>query len=108
MRELEPGMVEWKASNTTMVLTKMQEIQRTKLIPKAACRAWQDHIEGRPRNTSEQRKQSFSDSKSRKLSSELLALTIGVDLKRKKTTETAVDAATPRRDRATRMMPMIS
>lgn len=108
MRELEPGMVEWKARSTTMVLTRMQEMQRTKLMPKAACRAWQDHIEGRPRNTSEQRKQSFSDNKSRKLSSELLALTIGVDLKRKKMIDTAVAAATPRRDRVTRMMPMIS
>lgn len=86
----------------------MQEMQRTKLMPNAACRAWQDHIEGRPINTSEQRKQSFSDSKSRKLSSELLALTIGVDLKRKKITETAVAAATPKRDRVTRTIPMIS
>ncbi|KAL7870357.1 hypothetical protein SRHO_G00078540 [Serrasalmus rhombeus] len=99
LREADPGMVDLKASSTTMVLTRMQEIQRTKLMPKAACRAWQDHSEGRPINTSEQRKQSLSDSKSRKLSSELLALTIGVARKRKKITETAVATPTPRSDK---------
>ncbi|KAL6479407.1 hypothetical protein MHYP_G00128400 [Metynnis hypsauchen] len=74
LREADPGMVDLKASSTTMVLTRMQEIQRTKLMPKAACRAWQDHSEGRPINTS-------------------------VARKRKKITETAVATPTPRSDK---------
>jgi len=58
-----------------MVFTKRQEIHRTKLIPKAACCKRQDHTEGRPMNTSMHRKQSLSDRRRRKLSSELFART---------------------------------
>lgn len=72
---LEPGCAEWKTARTTRVFTRRQETQSTKLIPKAACWNRQDQAEGRPMNTSEHRKHSLSDSRSRKLSSELLART---------------------------------
>lgn len=107
-REMEPGIVERKAKSTTMVLTSMHEIHRTKLIPNAACRARHVHGEGRPTNTSEQRKQSLKDNSSKKLISELLALTMGVLLKRKKIHVITVATATPKRDKDMRMIPMIS
>lgn len=75
MRASAPGRAERNAARTTIVFTWRHDTQRTKLIPKAACWNWHDHAEGRPMNTSEHRKQSFSDRRSRKLSSELLART---------------------------------
>ena len=75
IRPPAPGRAERKAARTTMVFTWRQETQRTKLIPKAACCKRQDHTEGRPMNTSAHRKQSLSDRRSRKLSSELFART---------------------------------
>ena len=101
-------MEERKASSTTMVLTRMQDIESTKLIPNAACRARQDHGEGRPMNTREQRKQSLSDRSSKKLISELLALTMGVVLYQRKITVMTVAAETPSRDKTTRMIPRLS
>ena len=71
-----PSRAERKTARTTRVLTSRQETQSTKLIPNAACWNRQVHTDGRPMNTREHRKQSFSDRRSRKLSSELLARTL--------------------------------
>ncbi|KAF3847618.1 hypothetical protein F7725_020646 [Dissostichus mawsoni] len=47
-------------------------------MPNAVCRSMQDHSEGRPMKVREHRKHRVKEKSSRKLSSELLALTIGV------------------------------
>ncbi|TNN40976.1 hypothetical protein EYF80_048860 [Liparis tanakae] len=52
-------------------------MQRTKVIPKDVWRSMQDHSEGAPMKVNEHRKQRVREKSSRKLSSELLALTIG-------------------------------
>ena len=80
-RALEPGTLDRKAKRTTMVLTRRQDRQRTKLIPNAAWRSLHVHTVGLPMNTREHKKQSLSDRRSKKLISELLALTIGVERK---------------------------
>ncbi|TNN46992.1 hypothetical protein EYF80_042817 [Liparis tanakae] len=54
-----------------------QEMQRTKVIPNAVWRSMQDHSEGAPMKVNEHKKQRVREKSSRKLSSELLALTIG-------------------------------
>ena len=77
---LLPGSVALKAINTTIVLPRTQEIQRTKVIPKAVWRSMQDQSEGRPMKVREHRKHRVKEKRSRKLSSELLALTIGEDM----------------------------
>jgi hypothetical protein len=59
-------------------------------------------------NSSEHKKQSLSDRRSRKLSSELLALTTGVARKRWKMAVTVVVETTPSREIDTRMIPMVS
>lgn len=56
----------------------MQDMHRAKVTPNAVCRSTQDHREGRPMKVREQRKHRVRDRRSRKLSSELLALTRGV------------------------------
>ncbi|PWA22037.1 hypothetical protein CCH79_00010354 [Gambusia affinis] len=67
--------MEMAAADFKLIRESRQDTQRTKLTPKAACWNRHDHAEGRPMKTSEHRKQSFSDRRSRKLSSELLART---------------------------------
>lgn len=98
----------WKAKRTTMVLTRRQDRHRTKLIPNAACRSRHFHRDGCPRNNREHKKQSFSDRSSKKLISELLALTIGVERKRWKMIVRVNVRMIPSRVRMTRMMPMVS
>lgn len=107
-RALEPGSLVWKARRTTIVLTRRHDRQMTKLIPKAAWRILHVHTDGWPMNTREHRKQSLIDSRSKKLISELLALTIGVVRKWWKMTMMTAVRATPNRVRATEMIPMES
>ena len=73
-----PGSVALKAINTTIVFPRTQEMQRTKVTPNAVCRSMQDHSEGAPMKVREHRKHRVREKSSRKLSSELLALTSGV------------------------------
>lgn len=74
----ELGTVDRKANRTTIVLTRRQERHKTKLTPNAAWRSLHVHMDGLPMKAREQRKQSLSDISSRKLISELFALTMGV------------------------------
>ncbi|MDG2555551.1 hypothetical protein P7M41_26520, partial [Vibrio parahaemolyticus] len=74
---LLPGSVALKAINTTIVFPRTHEIQRTKVMPNAVCRSMQDHSEGGPMKVNGHRKHRVREKSSRKLSSELLALTIG-------------------------------
>ena len=74
---LRPGSVALKAINTTIVFTRTQEMQRTKVMPNAVCRNMQDQSEGTPMKVSEHKKHRVSEKSSRKLSSELFARTIG-------------------------------
>ena len=91
-----------------MVLTRRQDRQRTKLIPNAAWRTLHVHTDGWPIKTREHKKQSLSDRRSKKLISELLALTIGVDRKWWKTVVMMVVRMTPSSVSVTRMMPIES
>lgn len=77
---LVPGSVALKAIKTTIVFDRTHEMQSTKVIPKAVCRSLQDHSDGAPMKVIEHKKHRVSEKSSRKLSSELLALTIGVVL----------------------------
>lgn len=77
---LLPGSVALKAISTTIVFPSTQEMQRTNVIPNAVCLSMQDHSEGAPMKVKEHKKHSVREKSSRKLSSELLALTIGVFL----------------------------
>lgn len=97
-----------KAKRTTMVLTRRQDRHRTKLIPNAAWRIRHFHRDGCPMNNKEHKKQSFSDRSSKKLISELLALTIGVERKWWKMIVRVNVRMNPSRVRMTRMMPMAS
>lgn len=97
-----------KAKRTTMVLTRRQDRHRTKLIPNAACRSRHFHRDGCPMNNKEHKKQSLSERSSRKLISELLALTIGVERKWWKMIVRVNVRMTPSRVRMTKMMPMLS
>lgn len=72
-----PGSVALNAIKTTIVFPRMHEMQRTNVIPKAVCRSMQDHWEGGLRKVREHRKHRVSEKRSRKLRSELLALTMG-------------------------------
>ena len=74
---LLPGSVALKAINTTIVFPRTQEIQRTKVIPNAVWRSMQDQSEGAPMKVKEHKKHRVREKSSKKLSSELLALTIG-------------------------------
>lgn len=97
-----------KAKRTTMVLTRRQDRHRTKLIPNAACRSRHFHRDGCPMNIKEHKKQSFRDRSSKKLISELLALTIAVERKWWKMIVRVNVRMTPSKVRMTRMMPMAS
>ena len=103
-----PGSVALKAINTTIVFPRTQEIQRTKVIPNAVCRSMQDHSEGRPMKVREHRKHRVKEKSSRKLSSELLALTTGVCLYLKKMNATTKVMHVPNREAAVSSAPIIS
>ena len=105
---LLPGNVALKAISTTIVFPRTQEIQRTKVIPKVVWRSIQDQSEGRPMKVREHRKHSFKERSSRKLSSELLALTIGVSLWTKKIMNIKIDKNTPKQQNTDNTIPMIS
>ena len=103
-----PGSVALKAINTTIVFPRTQEMQRTKVIPNAVCLSIQDHSEGRPMKVREHRKHRVRENSSRKLSSELLALTIGVCLLWKNIMATIVDRQAPITEKITNRMPISS
>lgn len=105
---LLPGSVALNAIKTTMVLPRTHEMQRTKVMPNAVCRSMQDHSDGRPIKVREHRKHSFNDSRSRKLSSELFAFTIGVSLCIKKMIVVRRDRKTPKQPNPLRSAPVIS
>ena len=77
---LFPGRVAVKAARTTKVLPRMHEMQRENVILKAVWRSMQDQAVGSPINTSAQRKHRVSESRIKKLSSELFTRTMGVFL----------------------------
>ncbi|MED6258928.1 hypothetical protein ATANTOWER_014473 [Ataeniobius toweri] len=83
-------------------------MQRTKVMPNAVCRSMQDHSDGWPMKVREQRKHSFKEKSSRKLSSELFALTRGVFLYLTKITATITVIHVPSKDAAARNAPIIS
>ena len=103
-----PGSVALKAISTTIVFPRTQEMQRTKVIPNAVWRSIQDHSEGRPMKVREHRKHRVREKRSRKLSSELLALTIGVSFLIKNRTATSEVRKTPNRAKNTRTIPITS
>ena len=105
---LLPGSVALKAINTTIVFPRTQEMQRTKVMPNAVCRSMQDHSEGRPMKVREHRKHRVKEKSSRKLSSELLALTMGVFLFLKKINATTAVMHVPNKDAAVSSAPIIS
>ena len=105
---LLPGSVALKAISTTIVFPRTQEIQRTKVMPNAVCRSMQDKSEGRPMKVREHRKHRVKEKSSRKLSSELLALTIGVFLYLKKMNATTAVMHVPNKDAAVSSAPIIS
>ena len=105
---LLPGSVALKAINTARVFPRTQEIQRTKVIPNAVWRSIQDQSEGRPMKVREHRKHRVKEKSSRKLSSELLALTIGVFLCLKKMNATVAVKQAPIKEDSVRIDPMIS
>ena len=105
---LLPGSVALKAINTTIVFPRTQEIQRTNVIPKAVWRSIQDQSEGRPMKVREHRKHRFKEKSSRKLSSELLALTIGVDMLTENIKITQQVHKEPSRATVVSVMPMVS
>ncbi|KAJ3590131.1 hypothetical protein NHX12_008085 [Muraenolepis orangiensis] len=105
---LLPGSVALNAINTTMVFPRTQEIQRTKVIPKAVWRSIQDQSEGRPMKVREHRKHRVKEKSSRKLSSELLALTIGVNLCWKNTTAVTMVKHAPPTENDAKMIPKTS
>lgn len=75
-----PGRVERKATKTTTVRLSRQEMHSTKLIPNRVCLSAQDHATGRPMKARAHRKHSLSDSRSMKLTSELLARTLSKEI----------------------------
>jgi hypothetical protein len=96
------------AINTTIVLPRTQEIQRTKVIPKAVWRSIQDQSEGRPIKVREHRKHRVKENSSRKLSSELLALTTGVNLCLNNTMAVMMVKQAPAIENADKIIPRIS
>lgn len=93
---------------TIIVLDRIQDRQRANVIPNAVCLSLQDHSEGRPMKVREQRKHRVRENNSRKLSSELLALTRGVSMKQKNTTATTIVKQAPARENRVKMIPMFS
>lgn len=105
---LLPGSVVLKATRTTIVFPRIQEIQSTKLIPNAVWRSIQDNLDGWPIKVREHKKHSVKEKSSRKLSSELLALTMGVVLLQKNISTTIQVVAEPIKEITTRVMPIVS
>lgn len=105
---LSLGSVALKAVITTVVFPSTQEMQSANVMPKAVCRSIQDQTVGSPMKVSGHRKHSSRESSSRELSSELLAFTMGVFLKLKKTTMVANAKQTPDRDTTVSAIPMAS
>ena len=105
---LLPGIVALNAINTTIVLPRTQEIQRTKVIPKAVWRSIQDQSEGRPMKVREHRKHRVKEKSSRKLSSELLAFTTGVNLCLNNTMAVMMVKQAPTIENAAKIIPKIS
>lgn len=103
-----PGLFDVNASKTATVFARMHDMHRAKVMPNAVCRSTQDHLEGRPMKVSEQRKHRVREKRSRKLCSELLALTRGVWRNRKKTQNTSDAKAAPNSETAARRAPMVS
>lgn len=77
-RTATDGLLALKAVTTARVFAKMQDMHRAKVMLNAVCRSMQDQSEGRPMKVREHRKHKVREKSSRKLSSELLALTRGV------------------------------
>lgn len=102
------GSLARKATNTSIVFPRTQEIQRTKVIPNAVWRSMQDHSEGLPMKVREQRKHSFKEMSKRKLSSELFAFTIGLSLYVKNISDVKRDKNTPVQLNPTNTAPIIS
>ena len=105
---LLPGCVALNAINTTIVLPRTQAIQRTKVIPKAVWRSIQDQSEGGPMKVREHRKHRVKEKSSRKLSSELLALTTGVYLWWKNTMAVTMVKQAPAIENAAKIIPHTS
>lgn len=105
---LLPGSLALKATSTTNVFPRMQETQSTKLIPNAVWRSMQDHLDGWPIKVREHKKHRVKEKRSRKLSAELLALTMGVVLLQKNIRTTMQVLNEPKKEMATRVMPMVS
>ena len=105
---LLPGSVALKAIKTTIVFPRTQEMQRTKVIPNAVWRSMQDQSEGAPMKVSEHKKQRVREKSSKKLSSELLALTIGDVLWWKNTAAVTMARQAPAPENTARMNPRTS
>ena len=105
---LLPGSVALKAISTARVFPRTQEIQRTKVIPNAVWRSIQDQSEGRPMKVREHRKHRVKENSSRKLSSELLALTTGVNLCWNNTMAVMMVKQAPAIENADKIIPRIS
>ncbi len=80
-------------------------MQRAKLIPNAGYLIRQSQSEGSPMNNNPTRKQIARNSRRRKLSSMLLARTIGVSLNVKNIMRTEREIPAPRRDRTHSTIP---
>lgn len=64
---LLPGLVAMKAKTTMMVLAKMQEIQRVKIMPNAECLRRHVSFWGGPMKAKEQKKQRVKERRRRQL-----------------------------------------
>ena len=93
---------------TTTVLLSMHEMQREKVMPNAVCRSMQVQGVGSPIKGRAHRKHRPRETRMRKLSSELLALTMGVFLLQAKIRTTVRVQQKPTRATTARVMPMVS
>lgn len=105
---LLPGRVALKAMITTIVFPRMQDRQRENAMPNAVWRSPQDQDVGCPIKANAHRKQSHSELRIRKLSSELLALTRGVCRLMANIKATASVKQDPSRATASKVMPIVS
>lgn len=103
-----PGLFAVNANKTVIFFARMQDMHRAKVMPNAVCRSMQDHLEGRPMKVREQRKHRVREKRSRKLSSELLALMRGVWRNRKKTQNTSDVNTAPNSETVARRAPRVS
>lgn len=96
LRWILVGILASNTSRTRLVLTRMQEMHNTKLIPKAGCRTRHVQSCGSPMNIRELEKQQMSEKSKRNDSSRFDAFTIGVSRNCTKTPNTKVVNRTPR------------